>query len=166
VLRQADTIKGSSGSDTLLGYGGNDTISGGGGNDIINGGAGADRLGGGAGSDRLAWDGADTRVDGGGGNADVLRVTSGDLDLLNIPDDTILNIEQINMTGGAASMLTLRARDVLALSTSSDTLKVLGSDGDTIQLGNLFVEGAPQDGFVAWTRGSAIVQIDVDVTVL
>lgn len=166
VLRQPDTIKGSSGNDVLLGYGGNDTISGGGGNDMLNGGAGADRLLGGAGNDRLVWHDADTTVDGGAGNADVLCLKSGNLDLISVPDSTILNLEQINMTGGADSTLTLRASDVLALSTSSDTLKVLGSDGDSIQLGNRFVEGATQDGFVTWTRGSAIVQIDVDVTVL
>lgn len=166
ILRQSDTITGSSGNDVLLGYGGNDTISGGGGNDVVNGGAGADRLVGGTGNDRLGWDEADTRVDGGAGNADMLRVNSGNLDLRGISDATIVNIEQINMTGGGASTLTLKASDVLALSTSSDTLKVLGSDDDAIQLGNRFVEGTTQDGFVTWTRGSAIVLVDADITVL
>jgi Ca2+-binding RTX toxin-like protein len=75
-----DTIHGGGGNDALYGGDGDDTIYGDGGNDFLCGGPGADTLYGGDGNDFLdADDGvADTLIDCGNGDADIVVTDGGD----------------------------------------------------------------------------------------
>lgn len=158
-----DSLVGGSGNDTINGGAGNDTMMGGIGNDNLNGGGGVDNILGEAGSDTMVWSAPDS-YDGGGG-LDTLRLAV-DLNLLSVLDTRILNVEQINMNGGGGDTLTLKASDVRALSSTTDTLKVLGDGDDTVDLRGVFNEVAATASFVTYQNGSAIVKIDVDINVI
>lgn len=160
-----DRLTGNAAKNTLTGNGGNDIIDGGAGNDVLNGGTGADRLQGGAGNDTLTWDGLDTRADGGAG-VDVLKFTTSDLDLTAILNTKIVNIETINMTGSGNNALTLTSDDVLDISSTTNTLKILGNVGDEVRLQTGFIQGATLSGFETWQNGSAIAKISEDVNVV
>lgn len=156
----ADSLNGYNGNDSLKGNGGNDILNGGGGNDVLIGGSGADRLLGGAGNDTLTWDINDPMVDGGGGNLDVLK--AGSLNLTQIDNAKIKGIEVINMTNGANNTLTLNAKDVLDLSSSTNVLRVLGNDGDGVKMAGTGWSNAANDltGFDKWTHSNgAILQL-------
>lgn len=165
VLRQADTINGSSGKDTLLGYGGNDTLNGNGGNDVLNGGVGADRLFGGAGNDTLIWGAGD--IFNGGAGTDTLKIASGNVNL-TAPANTnnkLLSIEQIDLRSGAHT-LTLNKSDVLDMS-ANDLVKVLGDASDTVNIVGNFTTGATSLGFTRYNVGSgAALSIDSDINVI
>ena len=178
-----DSLVGGDGHDRLLGGDGVDRFSGGSGDDILDGGAGAerlrgdnghDRLDGGAGADELVgsygndtliWDAADTIVNGGPGTSDILSLPAGDLDLTGVADSLITNIERISMLGGA-NTLTLGEADVLAISSSTDTLRVLGETGDTVDITSSFVAGRQKDGYTRYAVGAGVLWIDSDITVV
>jgi Ca2+-binding RTX toxin-like protein len=162
-----DTIEGNGGKDQLNGGGGNDILNGGAGNDVLNGGAGADVLLGGVGNDTLIWDKNDSRVDGGGGNLDVLK--AGALNLTKIDNAVIKGIEVINMTNSANNTLTLNAKDVLDLSSSTNELRVLGNDGDSVKMAGTGWTNASDnlDGFDRYTHSNgAILQIADVLTIV
>jgi Ca2+-binding RTX toxin-like protein len=157
-----DRLMGNAVKNTLTGNDGNDILSGGAGNDVLDGGSGNDRLIGGSGNDVLIWQASDTRIDGGSGT-DILRVFES-LDLVAITNQkAILNIETIDMKGGGDSTLTLARNDVLDISSSTNTLKILGDAGDTVDLVG-FTMGATKSGFVTWKSGTAILKIEDDIT--
>jgi len=168
----ANTLTGNGGNDTLNGNGGNDRINGGGGadrlyggdgNDNLNGAAGADRLYGDAGNDTLVWSAANKLFDGGSG-VDKLKVTV-DLDLTAVANNKILNIETINMTGGGNDVLTLARADVLAISSSTNVLKVLGDAGDSIDIVGAFTDRGIAGAFHKYTLGGgAVLLVDADIT--
>jgi serralysin len=159
-----DTVDGGLGNDNLDGGAGSDSLLGGDGKDTLDGKADADELFGGGSKDKLVWDAADTKVDGGDG-IDTLRVTSGDIDLTAIDDAIIVNIEQIDLAvDAAANTLTLAESDILAMSPIS-TLTVLGDVGDTVIAGG-FTVGALLDGFQTYTKGTAILIVDIEVNVV
>lgn len=151
-------------ANTLKGNAGNDTLSGGGGNDSLNGGAGADSLKGDAGKDVLVWASTDT-LDGGAGN-DTLKLASGILNLVSVSNSQIVNVETINMTGANNNTLTLKKADVLDISSTTDTLKVLGNAGDTVDLRGAFTLRSTAGGFETWRNGAAIVKIEVELNVI
>jgi hypothetical protein len=156
-----DSILGGSGGDILHGGDGDDTLEGGTGGDTLDGGAGSDSLAAGEGKDVLSWD-ADDAVINGGQNTDTLQVP-GDLDLTLIGDGRILNIERIELSGGGT--LTLATTDVLAISSSTNTLTVLGEPGGTVNAAGFVLTGAPTaSGFQAYTSGRATLLIDTDIT--
>jgi glucose/arabinose dehydrogenase len=187
----ADTLRGLGGDDMLFGGSGNDTLEGGDGNDELQGGAGADRLAGGNGDDRLvgsagndvlrggagtdsldAGDGADLLTWGAGGffnggpGADRLKLATGDLDLRSVDQSAIRNIERIDLRGPDSSTLTLTRRDVLDLSSTTNTLTVPGDVTDTVDLRGSFAEGTTSGGYTIWQNGPAIVRIDERIDVI
>jgi Ca2+-binding RTX toxin-like protein len=149
-----NAMTGNSGANTLSGSGGNDTLDGGGGKDSLDGGNG---------NDSLVWNRADT-FDGGGGT-DRLDVVSGPLNLAAEPNTKIRNVEQIDLTGGADQRLTLAQADVLAISTSTDTLTVFGDAGDSIKATG-FRQVTDLNGFDRYKSGTAILLVESDVTVV
>jgi len=160
----SDTLNGGRGADSLSGGGGNDTLNGGTGNDTLNGGTGADSLNGGGGNDLLLWDAADTKVNGGLGT-DTLMAAGGDLDLTAIANTRILNVETINLTGGGDNVLTLNRADVLDLSSSTNTLKVLGDAGDSVDIVGSFNDAGTVGTFHRYTLGGgAVLLVDADIT--
>lgn len=166
MFNGADTLNGSAGADVLNGYAGTDVLKGNGGNDVLNGGLGADRLFGGTGNDTLVWQRLETSADGGSGAADRLQIKSGDLNLRTTGDTTITNIETVDMTGGGSSLLTLAPSDVLAISSSTDTLRIFGSVDDTVDLRGIFNDLGVSGGFHRYKGGLAILLVDTDVEVI
>jgi Ca2+-binding RTX toxin-like protein len=133
------------------------------GKDVLDGKGGADFLKGSAGNDTLVWQAAD-RFDGGAGT-DTLKVNAGNLNLTRIVDAKIRNVEQIDMTGGNGNTLTVNASDVLALSNSTNTLRVLGNDGDTVDLQGVFSDLGASAGFHKYRSGAAILLVENDINV-
>ena len=108
-------------------------------------------LGGGAGTDRLRIDGEGVVVD-----------------LTAVPDNVITDIEVITLTGSGNNTLTLAATDVLALSSTTDTLRVDGNRGDIVstsdqewlRLGNVTI-GAQT--YAQYSKSGALLQVDTDI---
>jgi len=153
------------GTDNINGTGNvlNNVINGNGGNNVLDGAGGADTLNGQGGNDTLIWHVADTLINGGAGE-DTLQVTSGSLNLTTIGNGKILNVEQIDLTGGGTNVLTLNTQDVLALSTTTNTLKVLGDAGDSINIVPGFTDQGVSGGFHRYTFGGATLLVDLDIT--
>jgi hypothetical protein len=132
----ANTLTGTSGNEIFVAGAGDDTLIGNGGMDVLNAGAGNDTITINASNIAvLAQTGAGNRarVDG-GGNIDTLALDGGDLtlDLTNISNIRIQDIEKIDITGSGDNDLILNLNDVLDASTSTNILKVLGNDGDSV----------------------------------
>jgi hypothetical protein len=152
---------------------GNNNMSGGAGKDKMFGLGGNDTLNGGVGNDTLIWDFTDSRVDGGGGTtggtADTLTLLdgAGDLDLVAISNKKILNVERIDMTNGDENTLTVNARDVLDISTQSNTLVVFGNAGDGVVLsGAGWVALTPKAGFEIYKNGKSVLKVEEELNVL
>lgn len=137
------------GDDTLTanqGAGAIDILIGGRGNDILISDGGDDVLIGGEGDDVLA--NADVAFSGtrrlvGGSGSDTLRLDGGGLmlDLNTIPNNRLLGIEQIDITGSGGNTLTLDQAEVLNLSDESNTLLVRRTSGDTVDIGSGWTQG-------------------------
>ena len=153
------TQAGTAAADTLTGTAGADVMVGGQGDDTLLGLGGADALEGGAGNDRIAVsDLAFLRVDGGSGtDMLVLDGTGLTLDLKLIGDTKVQGIEAIEI---GANTLRLTALEVLNLSDSSNTLRVTGSAGMSVNLDDRnWITGATVDGFTTYTKGQATLVV-------
>jgi len=138
------------------------------GNNVLNGGAGNDTVIGGSGNDTMVWDLLDGSIQGGAGT-DTLRVDGANkaLDLTTISNAKITNVEIINLTGSGNNTLTLNLADVLALSLTTNTLRVDGNAGDIVHRGAGWTPGADQvigaQTYDTFTQGTAILLVDTDV---
>ena len=141
-----------------------ENATGGGGNDVLNGGAGVDRITGGAGNDTLLW-GAGDRLNGGAGT-DTLKLAGGDLDLTSIGNSAIGGTETISLKGRGDNELTLNASDILDFSSTTNTLRVLGENGDTVDLRGSFSDAGITGQFHRYQSGSAVLLVDSDITVV
>jgi Ca2+-binding RTX toxin-like protein len=188
-----DRFIGDGANNQMYGGGGNDTLSGGGGDDILEGGYHDDRLLGGAaqdeiwggihddyidggggwdwvfgedGHDRIVWDTRDLTIDGGEG-FDTLLVRSGNVNLNAFPDDKVVGIESIDMTGGGSNRLTVSEEDVLALGGSS-TVYVHGNGADSINIVGEFTDEGynPDDGWHYYRVGERhlFLAVEPDIT--
>jgi Ca2+-binding RTX toxin-like protein len=159
----ADTLIGNGVANRLVGGGGADTLKGAAGADNLNGGTGTDKLFGDTGNDILVWSAGDTH--NGGTGIDTLKLP-GSLNLTTTPNARTAGIERIDMTGGGNATLTVNASDVLALSTTSNTLTILGNAGDTVNLMGPFARQSNVGNFEVWKYGSALVQIELELNVV
>ena len=155
----ANTLTGTGDADVLLGAQGNDILIGNGGADVLYGGEGDDEI-------RVSDDGF-KRVDGGTGTDTLVLDTPGmTLDLTAIADNTLTDIEQIDLNFDNNTLI-LNPLEVLNLSDSSNTLRVLGEPGDTVQAdGDWSFEGIEAvDGrfFRTFSSGAAILQVEENV---
>ena len=187
-----DTIHGGAGNDWFSGGTGNNFVTGGAGNDTLSGhgtlegGAGDDRvwgshwedqLLGGAGNDVLLLDMTDSRVDGGPG-IDTLKAPSflsspekfrSELihDLTTKADGQYTDIERIdlyNLGGNAADTLILGEKEILALSSTTDTLVILGGSADAIDIVGSYTDEGIHDGYRRYQVGAATLLVDPDIT--
>jgi hypothetical protein len=151
----ANNLKGNAGADTLSGAAGNDTLDGGAANDLLLGGTG---------NDLLLW-GANVkdRLDGGGG-VDKLRTTVS-LNLTLVKNANIKSVEQIDLSPAGKQKLTLDVSDVLDISSTTNTLKVLGAKGDSVDIIGSFTRGSVSGQFRSYQVGSGILQVDTDILV-
>lgn len=163
------TLSGGPDDDALQGSNFNDFLDGGSGNDLLEGRFGNDMLDGGSGDDVLAVDNVSfVGIHGGAGN-DTLRLdTSGlHLNLTTVANSVITGIETIDLTGDTTpNTLTLNLAEVLALSSTTDTLFVLGDD-DTVNRGAGWIYNGFQiingTSFRVFTQGTATLAIAKDI---
>lgn len=155
------------GSVGLTGTSEENILVGNGGNNVLDGGAGDDTLKGAGGNDTLVWDPADSEIRGGSGT-DALKVTGFrvSLDLTVVANTLVTDVEVISLTGGGNNTLTLDVQDILDISSTTDTLKVLGGPGDTVNIVGAFNTGATSGRFTQYTVGAATLLIDSDIIVM
>lgn len=166
------TRQGTVDDDTLTGTSAVDKFVGGRGNDTLIGNGGADVLSGGQGDDILAVSSVTfARVDGGTG-FDTLRLDGAglNLDLTHLADSKLTSIEAIDIRGSGANSLTLNAREVLNLTSSSNpdhtanTLTVRRDNDDVITMGDGWTQGddAVQNGITmqVFTQGAATLLLE------
>ena len=158
---------GGTGRDVLTGTSAAENFVGGGGNDILNGLGGADSFNAGSGNDTIQVANLRFRaIDGGSGN-DTLALAGRNLSLdLGAKHGLIHDIETINLTGTGNNTLVLSAIEVLNLSSTTNTLRILGNAGDEV-LGisskGGWVQGADQGNFQQFSNGNAVVLVGVSV---
>jgi Ca2+-binding RTX toxin-like protein len=155
------------GSGALKGTGNGlaNTVTGNAGANVLDGKGGADTLNGLGGNDTLVWATTD-KYDGGTGTADKLRVTTGNLNLTTVGDANIKNVEQIDLTVAGGNKLTLKASDILAFSSDSGNLKVLGGATDTVDIVGAFTVQGASGGFRTYKVGTATLLVDTDISVV
>jgi Ca2+-binding RTX toxin-like protein len=126
---------------------------------------GADILIGGRGNDTLAVSDLTFKRIVGGNGTDTLRLDGRGhlLDLSTVPDNRIVNIEQIDITGSGNNTLTLNFREVLNSSSHSNTLIVRRDAGDTVNRGSGWSQQANEtinsNTFEVFKQGEAILKI-------
>ena len=147
----------------------NNALTGNSGSNTLNGGLGADSLSGGAGNDILIWDAADTSRQGGEGS-DSLQVNGAGnaINLTALADGLITDVEIFNITGSGNNALTLGLADVLAISSTTDTLRIDGNAGDLVNAGSGWTQGANQaiggNTYATYTQDLASLLVDTDIT--
>ena len=145
--------------DVLIGGRGDDTLVSDGGDDVLRGGEGDDLLA------IPDVDFSGTRRVVGGNGFDTLRfdLPGGTLDLTTIPDNRITGVEAIDVSAVGSATLTFNYREVLNLSSSSNTLTVFANN-DTINMGAGWTpQGIEVDGdgivYDVYTQGAATLRI-------
>ena len=146
---QADYLDGGSGADTISGGGGADTLRGGSGDDVFEYWAQpeeSDRIRGDDGSDRLEFRGAS-------------------LDLTALANDVITDVEIIDLSWpwNSGGRLVLDESDILDISSTTDTLEVLGNAGDTVSIMGEFSDLGISDRFHRYQIGAATLLVDQDI---
>jgi hypothetical protein len=160
---------GTPGNDDLNGTAADEILISGLGDDTLDGAVGVDVLRGGAGNDMLVFDGTDQLVDGGSGQ-DTLQFTGfgESLDFTDIVDTRYTGIEIVDLAGNGDNSLTLETLDLLALSDTTNTLRVDGDSGDSvISTGQGWVAAGQVDVggtlYQSYTDGAATLLLHPDV---
>ncbi|QDV47603.1 FG-GAP repeat protein [Stieleria neptunia] len=145
--------------DVLIGGEGDDTLVSDGGGDVLRGGQGDDILA------LMDADFSGGRRALGGNGFDTLRLDGAGLvlDLTVIPDNRLVDIEAIDITGSGANALTLDVSEVLRLSSHSNTVTVLRDFDDVVDFGNGWTQIADENSgdriFEVYTQGNATLKV-------
>jgi hypothetical protein len=160
---------GTPGNNNLSGTAADEILISGLGDDTLDGAGGVDVVRGGAGDDMVVFDGTDRVVDGGRGH-DTLQFTGfgESLDFTDIVDTRYTGIEIVDLTGTGDNSITLETLDLLALSDSTNTLRVDGDSGDSvISTGQGWVAGGTVDVggtlYERYTDGAATLLLHPEV---
>jgi hypothetical protein len=156
---------GNGSSNTLTGNSGGNTLSGLSANDTLDGGAGDDTLDGGAGNDTLIYDAADGSTQGGLGT-DTLRLDGSGitLDLSGLSGSVISDMEKVDLIAGSvANTLTVTVADLLALSSTTNTLTIEGDAGDTVNAGSGWSTVGISGTYTQYTQSGATLFVDTDI---
>lgn len=148
----ANTLDGGAGDDALLGGSGNDTLLGGTGNDRLDGGTGTDAMTGGIGNDTYVVDAAgDTVTEAADEGTDTVESA--------ITYTLGVNVENLTLTGAAASSGTGNGRDNILLGNSGNNILSGGAGNDTLNGGagaNVMSGGAGDDIYVVDNAGDTV----------
>jgi Ca2+-binding RTX toxin-like protein len=165
----ADLLRGNAAANRMTGNAGNDTLYGEDGNDVLDGGSGADWLYGDAGDDMFFYDAGDAGLAGGRGTDTLVIAQSGvTVDLTAVRDDLIGDVEVIDL-GGRGNTLVLGSGDVLALSSTTDIVRIDGGAGDKVVSANgrtwvrAGEEAIGPNVYHAYTQGGATLLIYRDI---
>ncbi len=156
---QNDVLEGDAAANLIVSGRGDDTLSGGGGADVFHAGPGDDVI--------VVPGGAFFRIDAGTGD-DTLRI-EGDgeaLDLTNFHELAISGVENIDLGDAGDNQLFMEWRDLRAMSRESNTLRVLGDDGDTAVIdlsGGGFVDQGSAGGFTTYADGVLTLVVSDDI---
>ncbi len=158
----ADGLLGTVGADVMVTGRDGDTLTGNGGADVLLAGQGDDEI--------VIIDSTFKRIDGGSG-ADILTLngTGLTLDLTAIADSRITGVETIDISSGA-NTLTLELRDVLNLSDTSNTLRVVRDITGTVNIGAGWTQTGSQvvngNQETTFTQGNATLVLVVQADLL
>jgi hypothetical protein len=136
------------------------------GNDKMFGGGGADIYHGNAGNDYIRISDLNFQLVDGGTGSDILGLGNKNLEL-NLADigNKISGIETIYLFGNGDNTLILTAADLLNLSNTDNTLRVLGNAGDKIVgLNEGWENGGIHDDFQIYTNDGAVLMVGINVT--
>lgn len=156
---QNDVLEGDAGANIFVSGRGDDLLTGGGGADVFHSGPGDDVI--------VVPGGAFFRVDAGTGN-DTLRI-EGDgeaLDLTDFHELAISGVENIDLGDAGDNQLFMEWRDLRAMSRESNTLRVLGDNGDVAVIdlsGGGFVEVGSAGGFTTYSDGVLTVVVSDEI---
>ena len=155
------TAEGDETANVIYGTAGADAIVAGDGNDVLCGNGGADVLRSGAGDDVLEiGDTAFARLIVGNGTDTVLVDSNGlTLDLSSIPDNRVSGIEQVDLNG-VGNTLVLNLVELANLSGETNTLTVLGGNGDAVTVDRAGFSQSSADGFTTYTDGLLSLVVD------
>lgn len=159
-------IQGTDADDTLVGSASSEHFIAGDGNDMLIGRGGADLFEGGAGDDIIRVVDLEFASVNGGEGVDTLSLSGSNIALnLSELQGRVQDIERINLYGTGDNSLSLIPADLIALSSTSDTLAVNGTVGDHVILGNEWSDGGVQGVFHTYTFDTATLLVGVNVTV-
>lgn len=141
------------------------------GNDTLDGGGGVDSLVGGVGDDVLVYAAEDVLVNGGAG-VDVLHIDGSgvSLNLTGVSGTAIQDIEVIDLAGTGNNTLTLALADVLAISSTTEILRIDGNSGDVVNQGAGWSTGGDpviigSNTYHIYTQSLATLLVDTDITI-
>ncbi len=156
---------GTAGDDELTGTKAAERFEAGAGNDRMIGRGGADVFYGEAGDDYIRVADLNFQWADGGAGRDTLGLGGSGQNLdLSSAQGRISNIETIYLYGTGDNTLTLTALDVVYLSSTSNTLRVNGNEGDRIVgLGRGWDDGGVHGKFHTYTQGEAVLLVGVNV---
>jgi hypothetical protein len=156
-------LNGGAGDDTLVGGSGSDALFGGPGNDFLSTyGGGQCVLHGQGGNDTLRWSGFLIQANGGRGRDQLDVHVQEDWDLGEI-SDRLIDIEVIRILSYETSELTLTRKDILAMSSTTDTLTVLGDRGDSLEIVGPYRDLGVSGAFHRYKLGDAMLLVDTDI---
>lgn len=146
-----DILIGGLSNDTLISDGGPDVLRGGEGNDILS---------------VPDTDFSTTRRIVGGNGRDTIRLdgSGSTLDLTSVQDNRIVDVEVIDIRGTGDNTLTLDFQEVTNISSSSNTLTIRHDSGDTINIGDGWVQTSRRTvesiAYEVFTQGVAELLIE------
>nr|WP_250646647.1 Calx-beta domain-containing protein [Pseudemcibacter aquimaris] len=157
------TVYGSSKDDTLKAGTDNASLHGLKGDDTLIGGTGTDTLDGGEGNDMIHYGAGDTIRGGDGYDYLILQ------DDLDLSTETLLTLEEVDVSGGGNQTVTLAVQDVLDLTDADNKLIISGDSGDAVtSTGEGWVQGADtyieNEVYNVYTSGGATLLIDEDIS--
>ncbi len=159
-------IQGTDADDTLVGSASSEHFIAGAGNDMLIGRGGADLFEGGAGDDIIRVVDLEFASVNGGEGVNTLSLSGSNIALnLSELQSRVQDIERINLYGTGDNSLSLTPADLIALSSTTDTLAVNGTAGDHVILGSEWSDGGVQGVFHTYTFDTATLLVGVNVTV-
>ncbi len=159
-------IQGTDADDTLVGSASSEHFIAGAGNDMLIGRGGADLFEGGAGDDIIRVVDLEFASVNGGEGVNTLSLSGSNIALnLSELQGRVQDIERINLYGTGDNSLSLTPADLIALSSTTDTLAVNGTAGDHVILGSEWSDGGVQGVFHTYTFDTATLLVGVNVTV-